>query len=98
VHRIGRTGRAGAGGEATSLVSADENGLLRDIERVLRRTIPVAPTPQFNIVEAANVRPPPREIDPRSPQARQGHGGQSHHRRPDNRGRGAQGQTRRFGR
>ena len=40
VHRIGRTGRAGAAGEAVSLVSSDESGLLRDIERVLRRSIP----------------------------------------------------------
>jgi ATP-dependent RNA helicase RhlE len=53
VHRIGRTGRAGAAGEAISLVSSDENGLLRDIERVLRREIPVLPTPQFKIVESA---------------------------------------------
>jgi ATP-dependent RNA helicase RhlE len=47
VHRIGRTGRAGALGQAVSLVSADENGLLRDIERVLKRTVPVLPTPAF---------------------------------------------------
>ena len=53
VHRIGRTGRAGAGGEATSLVSSDETGLLRDIERVLRRSIPTLPTPAFKIVESA---------------------------------------------
>ena len=53
VHRIGRTGRAGAAGEAISLVSSDENGLLRDIERLLRREIPVVPTPQFKIVESA---------------------------------------------
>jgi ATP-dependent RNA helicase RhlE len=52
VHRIGRTGRAGAVGEAISLVSADENGLLRDIERVLRRSIPTVQTPTFKIVEA----------------------------------------------
>jgi len=52
VHRIGRTGRAGAAGEAISLVSSDEGGLLRDIERVLRRTIPVLPTPQFKILES----------------------------------------------
>ena len=52
VHRIGRTGRAGAAGEAISLVSADENVLLRDIERVLRRSIPTMPTPEFKIVEA----------------------------------------------
>jgi len=53
VHRIGRTGRAGAAGEAVSLVSGDETGFLRDIERVLRRTIPVVQTPPFKIVESA---------------------------------------------
>jgi ATP-dependent RNA helicase RhlE len=36
VHRIGRTGRAGANGEAVSLVCADEIKQLRDIERLIR--------------------------------------------------------------
>ena len=40
VHRIGRTGRAGAQGEAVSLVCVDENGFLRDIERLIKREIP----------------------------------------------------------
>lgn len=40
VHRIGRTGRAGKAGEAVSLVCVDEHKLLRDIERVVQRTIP----------------------------------------------------------
>jgi ATP-dependent RNA helicase RhlE len=40
VHRIGRTGRAGASGEAISLVSIDEHGFLRDIERLISREIP----------------------------------------------------------
>ncbi|MDW8847959.1 ATP-dependent RNA helicase RhlE [Erwinia sp. MMLR14_017] len=40
VHRIGRTGRAAATGEALSLVCVDEHKLLRDIERVLKREIP----------------------------------------------------------
>ena len=35
VHRIGRTGRAGASGEALSLVSADETSYLRDIEKLV---------------------------------------------------------------
>ncbi|PLQ02358.1 DEAD/DEAH box helicase [Cupriavidus pauculus] len=39
VHRIGRTGRAGAEGEAISLVCVDELGLLRDIERLIKRQI-----------------------------------------------------------
>ncbi|TWI04992.1 ATP-dependent RNA helicase RhlE [Luteimonas cucumeris] len=36
VHRIGRTGRAGASGEALSLVSPEEGGLLRQIQRMLK--------------------------------------------------------------
>ena len=40
IHRIGRTGRAGATGEAISLVCVDENILLRDIERLIKRTLP----------------------------------------------------------
>jgi ATP-dependent RNA helicase RhlE len=40
VHRIGRTGRAGAVGEAISLVSSEERGSLRDIERLIKRSIP----------------------------------------------------------
>ena len=41
VHRIGRTGRAGEEGEAVSLVGADEVRLLKDIERLLRKEIPL---------------------------------------------------------
>ncbi len=40
VHRIGRTGRAGASGEAISLVSADETSYLRDIEKLVGISIP----------------------------------------------------------
>ena len=39
VHRIGRTGRAGADGEAISLMCIDEHAFLRDIERLIKRTI-----------------------------------------------------------
>ena len=40
VHRIGRTGRAGSSGEAISLVDPEEQKLLADIERLLKRAIP----------------------------------------------------------
>jgi ATP-dependent RNA helicase RhlE len=41
VHRIGRTGRAGAEGVAVSLVSHDEARLLRDIRRLLKQDIAI---------------------------------------------------------
>ena len=47
VHRIGRTGRAGAQGEAISLVCLDEEIFLRDIERLIKRSIPRETVPGF---------------------------------------------------
>jgi ATP-dependent RNA helicase RhlE len=47
IHRIGRTGRAGAEGEAISLVCVDEHAFLRDIERLIKRSIPRQVVPGF---------------------------------------------------
>ncbi|HEY0180737.1 MAG TPA: DEAD/DEAH box helicase [Dokdonella sp.] len=47
VHRIGRTGRAGAEGLAVSLVAREEEGLLRDIRRLLKQDIEIAPVAGF---------------------------------------------------
>jgi ATP-dependent RNA helicase RhlE len=45
VHRIGRTGRAGASGRAFSFCDTEERAYLRDIERLIKRPIPVATLP-----------------------------------------------------
>jgi ATP-dependent RNA helicase RhlE len=41
VHRIGRTGRAGATGAAISFCDGEERAFLRDIERIIRKPVPV---------------------------------------------------------
>jgi ATP-dependent RNA helicase RhlE len=47
VHRIGRTGRAGAEGQAISLVCQEEASQLRDIQRLLKRDIEIELVPGF---------------------------------------------------
>lgn len=48
VHRIGRTGRAGATGEAVSLVSADEIKQLLDIEKLIKKKLDRVEIPGFD--------------------------------------------------
>lgn len=57
VHRIGRTGRAGAEGEAISLVCVDELGLLRDIERLIKRKLEQTVLPGFEIDPSIQAEP-----------------------------------------
>ncbi len=57
VHRIGRTGRAGASGEAVSLVSADETTYLRDIEKLVGLKIPVEIIEGFEPDPNASTKP-----------------------------------------
>jgi ATP-dependent RNA helicase RhlE len=47
IHRIGRTGRAGNAGQAVSLVSREEQPLLRDIEGLLKRKVEIVPIEGF---------------------------------------------------
>ena len=71
VHRIGRTGRAGAEGEALSLVCVDEFDYLRGIERLIKRTLAKEILPGFE--PDLNARPEPIQL--RSPDHRpQGRG------------------------
>src|SRR5256714_1024158 len=62
VHRIGRTARAGGSGSAVSLVSPDEAPLLRDIEKLLRRTLPVAALPAYPVTAAPAAGAPPARV------------------------------------
>jgi ATP-dependent RNA helicase RhlE len=57
VHRIGRTGRAGAEGEATSLVCVDEFDFLKNIERLIKRALPRAVLPGFEPDPNARAQP-----------------------------------------
>lgn len=49
VHRIGRTGRAGASGQAISLVSRDEKNQLRAIEKLIKRPVEVLEVPHLSV-------------------------------------------------
>jgi len=60
VHRIGRTGRAGMEGEATSLVCVDEHDYLKSIERLIKRSLPKETVAGFE--PDPNARPQPIEL------------------------------------
>lgn len=64
VHRIGRTGRAGASGEAISLVSSEERKQLRDIERLIKKPVVVGDSEEFSYALAAPL-PAGRKSDAR---------------------------------
>lgn len=45
LHRIGRTGRAGSTGTAVSFVSGEDRGILREIERLVKKPLTILPLP-----------------------------------------------------
>ena len=93
VHRIGRTARAGAEGVAISLVAgAEEMGYLRDIERLIRITLPredrrtpgrsdAAPAPAKRPAQHRGGRSAPRAHTARSQDSRGGHESRGHESR-----------------
>jgi ATP-dependent RNA helicase RhlE len=64
VHRIGRTGRAGASGLAITLVARDDTRLVSDIEKLIKKKIEIEP---FELDDDRPRRPPPREYESREP-------------------------------
>ncbi|UYZ63888.1 DEAD/DEAH box helicase [Hymenobacter weizhouensis] len=55
VHRIGRTGRAGANGTALSFCDDEERAYLQDIQKLIRRQVPVVQEHPFQSAEVAPV-------------------------------------------
>ncbi|MFP5431251.1 MAG: DEAD/DEAH box helicase [Gammaproteobacteria bacterium] len=69
VHRIGRTGRAGAVGEAVSLVCVDEFKLLADIEKLMKRRLEQVVIPGFEPDLTVAPEPLRKTPPPRAPRA-----------------------------
>jgi ATP-dependent RNA helicase RhlE len=98
VHRIGRTGRAGAEGEAVSLVSHEERPLMAAIERLMNRKVESrviegfepGSAPRHDDGHRQERRPQPqqRQHQRRGQQQQPRHNGQPHPRGNDNRGGG----------
>jgi ATP-dependent RNA helicase RhlE len=81
VHRIGRTGRAGASGEAISFVAPEEEKYLVEIERMLKKKVAVESEAGFDPAAAAE-RTPMRERSERSPRGERRPAGRSEKARP----------------
>ncbi len=58
VHRIGRTGRAGAKGTALSFCDAEEKAFLRDVEKLIVKKIAVVENHPFPLVDHNPAKPP----------------------------------------
>ncbi|HSN58197.1 MAG TPA: DEAD/DEAH box helicase, partial [Clostridiaceae bacterium] len=66
VHRIGRTGRAGAGGAAISFCDAEEKDMLKDIQKVISKKIPVVEDHAYAGIGASTVSSKPLDDKGRS--------------------------------
>lgn len=78
VHRVGRTGRAGASGTALSFVTAQEHGQLREIERLIHSRLQRAVDPPAHEAPKAAPRPAAKqEPEPQNKSRRPGGGNRS---------------------
>jgi ATP-dependent RNA helicase RhlE len=64
VHRIGRTGRAGAKGTAISFCDAEEKAYLKDIEKLIRKRIPVIENHPYPLIDHNPVKAPKQQQRP----------------------------------
>jgi ATP-dependent RNA helicase RhlE len=62
VHRIGRTGRAGANGTAYSFCDAEEKTFLKDIEKLIAIRIPVRDDHPYPLIDHHPVKAPKQEF------------------------------------
>ncbi|NML37206.1 DEAD/DEAH box helicase [Chitinophaga sp. G-6-1-13] len=69
VHRIGRTGRAGAAGYALSFCATEERPFLNSINKLTKQKIPSVPHPfeEAALIEANNADPDAPKAEPRRP-------------------------------
>ena len=74
IHRIGRTGRVEATGDAFSLIAPDEEKMIHDIERVINQRLPRITLPDFNYRKSAPQAPHSRRPHSFKPHSRQKHG------------------------
>ncbi len=61
VHRIGRTGRAGAKGTAISFCDAEEKAYLRDVEKLIAKKIPVIEDHPYPLIDHNPVKAPKQQ-------------------------------------
>lgn len=61
VHRIGRTGRAGANGTAISFCDAEEKAYLKDIEKLILKKIQIVEGHPFPLIDNNPVKPPKQQ-------------------------------------
>ncbi|MPQ57278.1 DEAD/DEAH box helicase [Duganella sp. FT27W] len=85
VHRIGRTGRAGASGDAISIYSDKDERLLADIEKLIKQTIKRGELQGFNPAPAYGAAPAGEERGNRGERSERG---DRHPRRPEDSSRG----------
>ncbi len=72
VHRIGRTGRAGASGISLSFCDEEEKAYLNDIHKLIKKTIPVIEDHPYHMTHVGMPRPKPQQRQPQGQSRRPG--------------------------